>query len=157
MVVKPIRPGFTLFAVFSAAALSGRTKRLISRPSGTPPGPPECPQEALYGPVAPSMRQPGGARNRGKSAFPYSYWKTKASNHSFFIPSPLNQTSQADFLLHRVRQLFANLSAAKIRDPSRLFNPWLLIDQIINQLVASISRRIRNSNYLIFLFKKCTD
>jgi hypothetical protein len=96
-------------------------------------------------------------QEQGKSAFRYSYGKTKASNHSFFIPSPLNQTSQADFLLHRVRQLFANPPAAKIRDPSRLFNPWLLIDQIINQLVASISRRIRNSNYLIFLFKKCTD
>jgi hypothetical protein len=78
MVVKPIRPGFTLFAVFSAAALSGRTKRLISRPSGTLPKPPECPQEARYGPVAPSMPPARAAPGTGVNPhFPIPIGKQK--------------------------------------------------------------------------------
>lgn len=56
MVLKPIPPGLTFFAVLPAAALSGRARRRNSRPPGTLPRPPGCPCQPRYGPAAPSMR-----------------------------------------------------------------------------------------------------
>jgi hypothetical protein len=97
MVLKPIRPGFTFFAIFSAAALSGRTKRLNFRPSRTLPGPSGCPQEARYGPVAPSMPRARRRQEQGKSAFPYSYWKTKDPTIRFIFHRRLIKSAKWTF------------------------------------------------------------
>ena len=124
MVVKPIRPRLTLFAVFSAAALFGRPKRRNFHLSGILPQPPGCPQEARYGPVAPSM-PPAQEREEQEvnPHFPIPIGKQKHQTIRFPFQRRLIKTSQVEFLLHRVGQVFANRPTTKIRDPSHLFNP----------------------------------
>jgi hypothetical protein len=78
-------------------------------PVQNPAGPSGCPQEARYGPrSALYAASQAGARSRISPHFFIPIGKQKHQTIRFPIPSPLNKTSQAGFLLHRIRQLFSN-------------------------------------------------
>jgi hypothetical protein len=104
MVLKPIEPGLTLFAVFSAAALSGHAKRLNSRPSGTLPKPAGCPRKPATARSALYATSQAGTRNRvnphfaihiGKQKhqtirFPFHRRLIKPTRWTFYFTEPAN-------------------------------------------------------------------